>query len=302
MRSITVFQVDAFTRRPFAGNPAGVVPDADQLTTDEMQNIARELNNSETAFLLAPDGDDHEVRIRYFTPTVEVPTCGHATVAAHYVRARLLGLAPGTVHHKIGIGTLPVEIVAGDSADDLRVIMTQGPPEIGPPLGGDEAAAVEAALGIGAADRHSDLPVQVVSTGAGKVMVALRELATLHRLQPDLPRVAAICRRLGTVGFMVFVQASLEPGVLTEARMFAPAIGIPEDPVTGNGNGPLGAYLVAHGAAPHDGRRLRFLGRQGAAMGRPGIAEVIVDIEQNRPCKVRVGGNAVIVFRAELHP
>lgn len=298
MRTFPLFQVDAFTRVRFQGNPAGVVLDADPLSTGEMQAIARELNNSETAFLLSPDGDDHDVRIRYFTPTVEVPTCGHATVAAHYVRAREGRLPSGTVRQKIGIGTLPVEIVA--AGDDYRVFMTQGPPEVRPPVDPHTAAAAGQALGVDASDRIAALPIQVVSTGAAKVMVALRSLDTLNSLQPDLPAVADVCRALGCNGFMVFVPESEHADALTEGRMFAPAVGIPEDPVTGNGNGPLGAYLVAHGVVEHDGRQLRFRGRQGVAMGRPGIAEVIVDIEEGRPRRVRVGGNAVIAFRAEL--
>lgn len=87
MKKYTVYQVDAFTRERFKGNPAGVVTKAEGLTDAQMQAIARELNNSETAFIFPPDGPDHEVRIRYFTPTMEVPTCGHATISAHYVRA-----------------------------------------------------------------------------------------------------------------------------------------------------------------------------------------------------------------------
>ena len=87
MRRYRVYQVDSFTTEKFRGNPAGVVPDADGLSEPEMQVIARELGNPETAFVLSPDGTDHDVRVRFFTPTTEVPSCGHATIAAHYVRA-----------------------------------------------------------------------------------------------------------------------------------------------------------------------------------------------------------------------
>ena len=125
-----VYQVDVFTRTPMEGNAAGVVLHADSLSSKQMQAVARELNNSETAFLLQPVSDDHDVRVRFFTPTTEVPTCGHATIAAHYVRARIHNLAADRYWHKIGIGRLPVDIKRTNS--DYQIIMTQGPPAIAP--------------------------------------------------------------------------------------------------------------------------------------------------------------------------
>jgi len=106
-----VYQIDAFTKDLFKGNPAGVVSNADGLTESEMQAIARELNNAETAFILSPTASDHDVWIRFFTPTTEVPSCGHATIAAHYVRALEKDLSSCTVRQRIGIGILPVDIV-----------------------------------------------------------------------------------------------------------------------------------------------------------------------------------------------
>ncbi len=110
MRTYRLYQVDAFTTEKFAGNPAGVVPDASGLSDGEMEAIAREMNNSETAFILPPESSDHEVRVRFFTPTTEVPSCGHATIAAHYVRAVEHSLDSCTVIHKIGAGILPVGV------------------------------------------------------------------------------------------------------------------------------------------------------------------------------------------------
>ena len=111
MRTLDGYQVDSFTTQKFKGNPAGVVLNADGLSDEEMLSIAKELNNSETAFIMSPDSTDHDVRIRYFTPKTEVPVCGHATIAAHYVRAKVHNLESSTVFHKIGVGILPVEIV-----------------------------------------------------------------------------------------------------------------------------------------------------------------------------------------------
>src|SRR5260370_21149929 len=122
LATLNVFQVDAFTDRTFAGNPAGVVLGADGLTDRQMQAIARELNNSETAFVLEADADDHDVRIRFFTPTVEVPSCGHATIAAHYVRARRLGLPRCRIWQKIKAGRLPVDVDLRNG--DYFIVMT----------------------------------------------------------------------------------------------------------------------------------------------------------------------------------
>lgn len=292
-----LYQVDAFTRTPWAGNAAGVVTDADGLTPRQMQAVARELNNSETAFVLRPDAPDHDVRVRFFTPTMEVPTCGHATVAAHYVRAVELGLPTTRVRQRIGIGTLPVDVVR--EGDDYRIIMTQGPVEICPPLRAAHRAAVLAALGVTPADLDERCPVQIVGTGAAKVLVGLAGRARLHALRPHLAALVRLASTVPNCGVFVFTLDA-EPHVTAHARMFAPHLGIPEDPVTGNGNGPLGAYLVHHRLVPVNGRTASLRARQGEAMGRPGTAHIWVDVESGEPRAVRVGGDAVIAFRGTL--
>lgn len=293
-----VYQVDAFTRTPFAGNPAGVVPRAAGLTDHQMQAIARELNNSETAFLLPARSEDHQVRIRYFTPTMEVPSCGHATIAAHYVRALELGLDPGRYWHRIGIGTLPVDLERVDG--DYRVFVTQRRPEFSAPLPPGPRATVLDALGLAPDDLDGRGPVQIVDTGHSKLIVPLRERDRLHALRPDMRALARLGETLSHRGVFVFTLDAEEAGILAHARMFAPHIGIDEDPVTGNGHGPLGAFLAAHDLAARSGSELCFRSKQGEAMGRPGTAHVRVSIEDGRPARVRVGGDAVVVFRTEM--
>ncbi len=263
-----------------------------------MQLIARELNNSETAFVLAPDGAGHDVRVRFFTPACEVPSCGHATIAAHYVRARELSLASCTVVQKIGAGILPVEVIR--EAEDCRIVMTQGAIEFGEPFSAAVSGQILAALGIGSDDRDQRCPIQVVSTGHSKVLIGIRSRSRLNDLRPDLARLAEISRTVDCNGYFVFTLDSDTREVLTHGRMFAPAIGIPEDPVTGNANGPLGAYLVKHELASAVGGVLRFRAQQGEAMGRPGIVDVMVEAQGSTPMVVRVGGRAVIVFQSEL--
>lgn len=298
MKKYRLYQVDSFTKELFHGNPAGVVPDADGLTEVQMQAIARELNNSETAFILPPVSEDHEVWIRFFTPATEVPSCGHATIAAHYVRALEMGLPSSTVIQKIGVGILPVEIIREEG--DYRIVMTQGAIEFDEPFAGEHRDEIIAALGLEKGDLDNRCPVQIVSTGHSKVLVGIRERAVLNRLRPDPARLTELSRRIGCNGYFVFVLAEDPGAVLSHGRMFAPAIGIAEDPVTGNANGPLGAYLVRHRLVPAAGDRLFFKARQGEAIGRPGTVEVTVEIADGRPQKVKVGGSAVIVFKSEL--
>ena len=143
MKNYRIYQIDAFTRERFRGNPAGVVPNADGLSEEEMQDIARELNNSETAFVLSPTKNDHDVWIRFFTPTTEVPICGQATISAHYVRAIENKLANCRVLQRTGAGILPVDIVPQDN--DYKVVMTQGKIEFGNIIEGEERATLVSA-------------------------------------------------------------------------------------------------------------------------------------------------------------
>ncbi|MGK5671880.1 PhzF family phenazine biosynthesis isomerase [Micromonospora sp. URMC 106] len=294
-----LYQVDAFTRTAFAGNPAGVVLAAEGLTDAQMLAVARELNNSETAFVLPPDGADHDVRVRFFTPTTEVPTCGHATVGAHFARAVEYALPSGFLVQKTGGGLLqPVEIHR--DGDRVRIGMRQGAAVFGPEFDGGQVDRLLRALGAGPRDLADDGPVQVVSTGHSKVLVQLRDRGVVDGLRPDPVALTALSREVGSNGYFVFTRATGEEHLLTWSRMFAPAIGIVEDPVTGNGHGPLGAYLVRHGIVPAPGGRLRFTGRQGSAMGRPGDVHVRVETRSDGEPLVSISGDAVTAFRAEL--
>ena len=298
MRILRIYQVDSFTTEKFKGNPAGVVLNADGLSDQEMLNIARELNNSETAFILSPDGADHELRIRYFTPKTEVPVCGHATIAAHYVRAIENKLNSSTVIHKIGIGILPVEIIK--EGNDYSIIMTQGRIEFDPPLGRQERENIVKALDLKENDLDQRCPIQIVSTGHSKVMIGIKTRSKLNALSPDMLVLTKISKAIGCNGYFVFTMDSESKDVLSHGRMFAPAIGIDEDPVTGNANGPLGAYLVKHGLVENNKSIFSFKGEQGQAIGRSGIVNVTVNLDNGEPKQVKIGGRAVIAFKTQL--
>lgn len=295
----TLYQVDAFTSAPFKGNPAGVVLGAEGMDDAEMLAVAAELNNSETAFVLPPDGSDHDVRIRFFTPTIEVPTCGHATIAAHFARAVEYGLPSSSLVQKTGAGLLQRVDIRRDR-HRISIGMHQGTATFGPPLPSETVDRILDALGVALRDLTGAGPVQVVSTGHSKVLVELRSRALVDGLQPDLAALSGLSREIGSNGYFVFTRRTEHDHLLTWARMFAPAIGIAEDPVTGNGHGPLGAYLVRHGIVPAVGGRLRFTGRQGAAMGRPGDVEVTVEVGPHDQLRVSIRGTAATAFRGQL--
>ncbi len=295
MKNYRIYQIDAFTDKRFSGNPAGVVPNADGLSEAQMQQIARELNNSETAFIHKGDGDC-DVHIRFFTPTREVPICGHATVSAHFTRALELGIdSPTTVLQKTGAGILPVDIVP--VGNNYEIIMTQGEISIDPLHNIEEKLC--SALGIAVSDLRKDCPIAIASTGHSKVMVGIKDRQLLHSLEPNMAALNALSQEIGCNGYYVFTL-SHEEEILVHGRMFAPAIGINEDPVTGNANGPLGAYLCHYGLIDTSGETAVFHAMQGEAMGRPGQMKVTVSLEENKPVKVQIHGRAVVAFKTEI--
>ena len=299
MKTYRIYQIDSFTRNRFYGNPAGVVPNADGLSEEQMQRIARELNNSETAFIFSSASPEYDVEVRFFTPTTEVPLCGHATIAAHYVRALEGRAVSGRVLQKTKAGILPVDIVREDN--DYSIVMTQGRPEVGRPFALSVVQRITAALGIRPEDIRADCPVAIASAGHSKIMVGIQSNRQLHGLRPNPDMLSAISAEVDCNGYYVFTLNPDEP-VLVHGRMFAPAIGIPEDPVTGNANGPLGIYLVHFGICREleSENTLSFSILQGEAIKRDGGMRVQVTIENGRPVSVRIVGQAVVAFKTEI--
>jgi PhzF family phenazine biosynthesis protein len=191
-----------------------------------------------------------------------------------------------------------VDIVKEDS--DYTIIMTQGSVEISPPIAEEQQTEIMKALGLDTGDLDERCPVQIASTGHSKVMVGIKKRETLNALQPDMMRLTGLSKIIDCNGYFVFTFDSDSEDILTHGRMFAPAIGIPEDPVTGNAHGPLGAYLVHHQILSTSDGTVTFRGKQGEAIGRPGIVTVSVEVRKRQPVKVQVAGNATIVFTTEI--
>jgi len=298
MKKLNTYQIDSFTKEKFKGNPAGVVLNADGLSDDQMQAIARELNNSETAFLFSSDDADCDGVIRYFTPKSEVPTCGHATIAAMYAKALEYNLDSCLLKYKTRIGILPFEIIKEN--DDYQVIMTQGKFDLGSKFDKDTTKRLIDALGLDATDLDEKCPVQIASTGHSKVMIGIKSRAKLNDLTPNFSDLADLSKQIHCNGFFVFTFDSDDQKILTYGRMFAPVIGINEDPVTGNANGPLGGYLIQNKIVNCQGSTFEFNGKQGEKIGRNGIINVKVEIVDGNPSLIQIRGNAVVIFKTEI--
>lgn len=299
MKSLITYQVDSFTKEKFKGNPAGVVINADGLNDDQMLLIARELNNSETAFLFSKDSSDCDGVIRYFTPKTEVPTCGHATIAAMYAKALEENLDSCILKIKTKIGILPFEIIKRNN--DYQVVMTQGLFELSPGLDNSVVQKIIASLGLNKSDMDERCPVQIASTGHSKVMIGIKSRGKLNSLDPDYQMLSQISALIKCNGYFVFTFDSDNKDILTFGRMFAPAIGINEDPVTGNANGPLGGYLIQNNIIEHEGKYYEFVGGQGEAINRFGIINVRIKIMNGKPVLIQIKGDAVAIFRTELN-
>ena len=298
MPSVRVFQVDAFTARRFAGNPAGVVLDADALSAQQMRALARELGSADTAFVLDPDGSDHDVRVRFFTPRGETGFIGHATLAVHAVLASLG--EPPRPRQKQSVGNVRVDLLASEPVP--RIAVHQSPPELRGPLPPAALAELLDALSLTAAELDPRCPPVLAGAGSARVLLGINEAASLARLQPDLPRLAQLSGRLGAPGILLFTLAPSVPDVTTEARMLCPALGFPEDPVSGNAHALLGMYLLQQGrltpraAPPESVGVLEFTGAQGHHMERPGRVTVALTLEGTTPTSVTIIGEAVVVF------
>lgn len=297
MKKYHIYQVDAFTKTKLSGNPAGVVTNADGLSDQQMQQIARELNNSETAFILKPTIDDADIRIRFFTPETEVPICGHATIGANFARAVENNLDSQTILQQTNIGNLPIDIQKIN--DTYQITMTQGDISVSEPLPNELQIKILKALGITNTQYQSKYPIAIASTGAAKVMIAVDSLETLNSLDPDLEALKLITPQTNCNGYFVFTPTPDTPELI-HGRMFSPANGINEDPVTGNANGPFGAYLLKYHLVKPQGDTFEFSIIQGEKIKRPGSMTVRVFLKNNEPTKIQIIGNAVIAFSTTI--
>lgn len=284
---IHVKRVNAFAESMDGGNPAGVVFDSPDLTDDQMRHVSKVLKVSETAFVFPSKKADYKVR--FFSPTVEVDLCGHATIATFFTMA-LNGFFDGTcrVTQETNAGVLPVHILFFDDEID-RVMMTQSNP-IYKNISLDISELV-GSLKIKKDDVDSSLPNQIVSTGLFTLPVCVKSFDVLKHMKPDFVKIKKLCKKIGAGSIHVFTFETIEPRSVYHARNFAPMYGINEDPVTGTANGAVCCYLVKNGII----HEKNLVCEQGDIIGKPG--RVYVEVGKGF---VRVGGKARVVEEKEI--
>ena len=298
-RAYRFVQVDVFTDRVFGGNPLAVVLEASGLTDGEMQAIAREMNLSETTFLLTPTRPECAMRVRIFTPARELQFAGHPTVGTAWVMATQ-GLVPAAAARfslEEGIGPVPV-ILEGDPRNPSFIWMRHGEPEFGPEM--KNRVEIAGALNLTEADLIAGVPIQTGSTGSRFMFVALRDRDTVDRAVLDVPKIIKALGDQPLVGIFVFAPDP-DPGAgRVHSRMFAPhTSGIPEDPATGSATGPLGAYLVKERLVKADGA-VQLVSDQGVKMGRHSRLHIRGIARDGRLDQIEVGGAVVPVIEGTL--
>jgi len=285
--NIKISTLNSFAKTAEGGNPAGVVLKSEELSEEEMKNIALQVGFSETAFLQHSECADY--RVRFFTPSEEVDLCGHATIAAFSLLFQRGILKPGKYSQETLAGNLDIEI-----GENGQIFMEQALPEFHEEV---EKAEIASSLNISAQDLHGTLSPQIVSTGLKDIIVPIKDLETLLSVNPDLDSVTGISRKYGVVGYHLFCLET-KYGSTAHCRNLAPLYGISEESATGTSNGALGCYLYRYNQII---RTSNLVFEQGYSMSRP--SEILADIEIDEKgdiIRVMVGGKAIITGEIEL--
>jgi trans-2,3-dihydro-3-hydroxyanthranilate isomerase len=293
--------VDVFTDHAFGGNPLAVFPNGRSVPPELMPKIARELNLSETTFVLPAKDSANDFWVRIFTPTKELPMAGHPTIGTAFVlaRERFIDVAEDmddfseNVIFEEGVGPVPVTLDFLDG--ELNMITMEQPL---PQFEGEitDRAGVAAMLSLSESDL-ADYPVEMVTCGVPFTIVPLRSMEVVRKAvaRPDLIEAISAAPEV-----YLFTAETDQPGTKVRSRMFAPTFGIAEDPATGAAGGPLGCYLVKHGLAGANGVA-QIICEQGFEMGRPSILHITIDYDETDFTRVRVGGQCVMVGRGSLN-
>jgi PhzF family phenazine biosynthesis protein len=275
-----VYILNAFSALADGGNPAGVVADANAMTEEQMQEVARLLGYSETAFVQPSSVADFKVR--FFTPVAEVDLCGHATIATFSLLFHLKEIQSGKYFQETRAGVFDVDIT-----ESGKVFMTQSEPVFGDAV---DKQLIARSLNISIEDLHPDLEPQVVSTGLKDIIVPIKDLKTLSEIQPDFAQVSALSKELDVIGYHLFSLATAS-NATASCRNLAPLFGIDEEAATGTASGALSCYLFSNGIID-EAKAATLIYEQGHFMNRPSKIEARLDIFEGRINRVEVGGVA----------
>ena len=279
-----------------------MVLDADGQSDATLMSVAREFPHAEVAFVLAATAPDHDVRLRFFNSRKEAPFVGHATIAAHAVLFALGRRAHEPVRQHSGTGILEVRAheSASPTGSETTFEFRQTMPELDSPLPFKTTLRVAEALRLPAVQLHEVMPARIARKGGNRLLVPIGDARALDTIAPNFETLHSISTELGIDGFFVFAvkHASGMDDMSTESRMFCPALGIPEDPVSGNAHAMLASYLFELGQFGK--QSTGFIGYQGRQMKRPGRVGVKLEIDQGSLIAAHIGGNAVIVSEGTL--
>jgi trans-2,3-dihydro-3-hydroxyanthranilate isomerase len=290
MKKLTFYIVDVFAEKKYAGNQLAVFLEAGKLSDDEMQQIAREINFSETTFILQDGQRDGGYDVRIFTPKEEVPFAGHPTLGtAHIIRNEILKGKAEALTLNLKVGKIPVTF-----GRDGYIWMKQVEPEFGKQHNAEALATI---LGLAAAAIDNHFPVQEVSTGLPFFIVPLKTLAALKNAKIDRDKYFTFIKDSWAKGILVFCPQAHEAGNDISVRVFVDYFGVPEDPATGSGNGCLAGYLVKHRYFGKD--RIDIRSEQGFEIGRPSLL-LLKAAQEGQSITISVGGKAVVVAKGEF--
>ena len=306
-RSYRYLHYDVFTNRAFEGNQLAVYLDGRGLSTEMMQTIAKEMNFSETTFVLPPEAKDTDVRMRIFTPGSELPMAGHPVIGSTFALARSGLIAPATERFVFGLGVGPLEVSLKWKADALQFVwMSQLKPTFGDPI--RDPARAAAALSL-PATAVTAKPAQVVSCGVPFLFVPLATRRAVDSAALNRAEYGVLVESMSPRPNGVFLFSTEVPGEPIErdrkratvySRMFAPDLGVGEDPATGSASGPLGCYLVRHEMVKPENAG-SIISAQGVKMGRPSEIHISIGVRGNDISSVQVGGESVLAGEGTLY-
>lgn len=292
--TVAIIQADIFTDRPFAGNPAAAVLDADHLDTAAMQRIAAEMLVAGTAFVSASTQAGADWRLRMFSPKREIGYSGHTALCGTHALVESGRLPGERVTYDTPSGLLRVDVERGAGP---ALMWLQPPLPACRPFEGDLGEILDA-LGLSRAAVGGW--ARPVVTPDQDLLLPARDLAALQALEPDMRRLAAVRAPQQARGVCVVSRETVDPGSRSHCRFFAPHYGIPEDIVTGSVHSSLGVWLLEAGALPAADGRVVFTAEQGDGLGRPGRLQVELTAKAGHAERVRVGGRAVTVLTGIL--
>jgi trans-2,3-dihydro-3-hydroxyanthranilate isomerase len=288
-----LYILDVFAEQRYAGNQLAVFRHVDGISDGEMQQIAREMNFSETTFILAEEPEAGGYPVRIFTPGEEVPFAGHPTIGTAFIIQReIIGNPVESLTLNLKVGQIPVAFEYANGAID-KLWMKQKPPKFGKK---HDAAEVAPVVGLMPADLDARFPVQEVSTGLPALIVPLKNLKALQRAQTVREKYFELVKTMEARAVLVFCPEARSSDNQLSVRVFVDFFGIPEDPATGSANGCLAGYLARYRYFGDESVRVRV--EQGYDMGRPSLLFLEAGV-QGQTIEVHVGGRAVLIAKGE---